>query len=202
MSLSGFASWGKRLGSGGASRVSESMAMKSNELFQDSMMDDLCELDSLQADECLADLPSLDVSKPMKIEDLPIKQKLLDDEDELLQLMEGTDLSTSKEPSKMPLDFNWLLSHQSASGMFTFAPSDSRFATFSAKNINVAVAQKLKDQGVLNSVLATLFALAALEHNFPARQKEWRFMFTNGKRWVQKQLTNKNDFDSLFALLA
>merc|ERR1719471_1095631 len=176
------------------------MAMKSDELFVDSI-DDLCELDSLQADECLADLPSLDVSKPMKIEDLPIKQKLLDDEDELLQLMEGTDLSTSKEPSKMPLDFNWLLSQQSASGMFTFSPSDSRFATYSAKNINVAVAEKLKDQDVLNSVLATLFALAALTHNFSARKTEWRFMFTKGKRWVQKQLTDKNDFDSLFALL-
>merc|ERR1719208_155789 len=107
----------------------------------------------------------------------------------------------SMVPVKVSLDFNWLLSQQSASGMFKFAPSDPRFSSYSSKNINSAVAEKLVDQNVLNGVLATLFALAALTHEFAARKTEWQFMFAKGKRWVTKQLTNKDDFNILLALL-
>merc|ERR1719229_1475411 len=128
--------------------------------------------------------------------------QMLDDLSEEAEMSPfSPDPFASMAPVKVSLDFNWLLSQQSASGMFKFAPSDPRFSSYSSKNINSAVAEKLVDQNLLNGVLATLFALAALTHEFAARKTEWQFMFAKGKRWVTKQLTNKDDFNILLALL-
>merc|ERR1719474_1208635 len=89
------------------------------------------------------------------------------------------------------LDFTWLLSQQSANGMFKCSPTDGKFSAYSGKNIDKEVEGKLKDTNVLKGVLATLFALAALQKQFAARKTEWQFMFAKGKSWVSKQLTNK-----------
>merc|ERR1719189_2029389 len=109
---------------------------------------------------------------------------------------------TSSLP-KVALDFNWLLSQQSASGMFKFSPSDPRFLQYARKNISEAVKEKLNDGFILDSVLATLFALAALTLEFAPRKAEWQFMFAKGKRWVSKQLNcSPAEFDGLLALLS
>jgi len=104
-------------------------------------------------------------------------------------------------PKKVKLDFNWLLSQQKANGMFKFAPTDPRFTEYSKKSIDSRVGGKLKDKTMLKAVLATLFALAALESQFATRKTEWQFMFAKGKSFISKQLNDKSDFDGLLSLL-
>jgi len=104
-------------------------------------------------------------------------------------------------PKKVKLDFNWLLSQQKANGMFKFAPTDPRFTEYSRKSIDSQVGGKLKDKTMLKAVLATLFALAALESQFATRKTEWQFMFAKGKSFISKQLNDKSDFDGLLNLL-
>jgi len=104
-------------------------------------------------------------------------------------------------PKKVRLDFNWLLSQQKANGMFKFAPTDPRFTDYSKKSIDSQVGGKLKDKTMLKAVLATLFALAALESQFATRKTEWQFMFAKGKSFISKQLNDKSDFDELLNLL-
>merc|ERR1719433_1002459 len=99
---------------------------------------------------------------------------------------------------KVALEFKWLLNQQSANGMFKFSPLDPRFLDYKKKNISAAVQEKLKN---VNSVLATLYALASMTTQFASQKTEWQFMFSKGKRWVSKQLKDKKDFDDLLALL-
>merc|ERR1719300_283054 len=107
----------------------------------------------------------------------------------------------SKKSKAVKLEFNWLLNQQKASGMFNFAPTDPRFIEYSKKSIDSQVRDKLKDKSMLNSVLATLFALAALESQFATRRTEWQFMFAKGKSFITKQLNDKSEFDGLLSLL-
>merc|ERR1719384_2210693 len=85
--------------------------------------------------------------------------------------------------------------------MFNFAPTDPRFIEYSKKSIDSQVRDKLKDKSMLNSVLATLFALAALASQFATRRTEWQFMFAKGKSFITKQLNDKSEFDGLLSLL-
>jgi len=128
------------------------------------------------------------------------------DEEEVRGLAEvgamAMPVASRESKRRQKLEFNWLLSQQGANGCFTFQPSDSRFTEYSAKNISSAVEAKLKDSNVLDKVLATLFALAAMKFLFATRKTEWQFMFAKGKSWVSKQLTNKSEFDGLIALLS
>jgi len=102
---------------------------------------------------------------------------------------------------KVALEFKWLLNQQSANGMFKFSPLDPRFLDYKKKNISSAVEEKLKDVKNLNSVLATLYALASMTTQFASQKTEWQFMFSKGKRWVSKQLKEMKDFEDLLALL-
>jgi len=121
----------------------------------------------------------------------------MSDEEEVEALLE-TDAPIQM---KVALEFKWLLNQQSASGMFKFSPLDPRFLDYKNKNISSAVQEKLKDVKNLNSVLATLYALASMTTQFASQKTEWQFMFSKGKRWVSKQLKEKKDFDDLLALL-
>merc|ERR1719336_3704722 len=80
----------------------------------------------------------------MATESIDTAPSMLDDLSEEAEMSPfSPDPFASMAPVKVSLDFNWLLSQQSASGMFKFAPSDPRFSSYSSKNINAAVAEKL-----------------------------------------------------------
>jgi len=138
----------------------------------DMLMAELDDMEELEEEEVLADFGAFQpVSAPKKVK------------------------------QKVKLDFNWLLSQQKANGMFKFAPTDPRFTDYSKKSIVSQVGGKLKDKTMLKAVLATLFALAALESQFATRKTEWQFMFAKGKSFISKQLNDKSDFDELLNLL-
>jgi len=138
-------------------------------------------------------------------DDFLMADSMLDDYEEEEALFLDSD-SAVIQPAKastkaVKLEFNWLLNQQKANGMFNFAPTDPRFIDYSNKSIDSQVRDRLKDKSMLNSVLATLFALAALESQFATRRTEWQFMFAKGKSFITKQLNDKSDFDVLLGWL-
>merc|ERR1719373_1227290 len=86
-----------------------------------------------QKEELMSD--SMDMSLEEELESLAALESCDD------KLMAFPEVKIT-EPIKINLDFNWLLSQQSASGMFKFAPTDTRFSNYCAKNINSEVEGK------------------------------------------------------------